>query len=58
MKKQEIMNYRMEIERLYDLYLMKTEKRGISYGEIAYIQSLSKKELDNLYKELTEKEEQ
>lgn len=33
---------------LYDLYLMQEEKRGISYGEIAHIESLSnieKKEL-------------
>ena len=36
----------------YDYYLQKTEGRGISYGEIAYIQGLNSKELEELYKEL------
>ena len=43
--------YRMEVERVYDLYLMETEGRGASYGEIAYIEGLNKRELDALYKE-------
>lgn len=44
--------FNQEVQRLYDEYLMKTEKRGISYGEIAYIEGLSKKELNKLYEEL------
>ena len=38
----------------YDEYLMRTKKRGISYGELAYIQGLSKKALTALYAELEE----
>lgn len=49
----------MEVQQNYDEYLMKTENRGISYGEIAYIQGLSDKELNDLnndaIKELKEK---
>lgn len=44
--------FNQEVQRLYDEYLMKTEKRGISYGEITYIEGLSKKELNKLYEEL------
>ena len=44
--------FKQEVQRLYDEYLMKTEKRGISYGEIAYIEGLNKKELNKLYEEL------
>lgn len=33
---------------LYDEYLQKTEKRGASYGELAYIESLTSAELDEL----------
>ena len=47
--------FKQEVQRLYDEYLYKTEHRGISYGEIAYIEGLDKKELNKLYKELTEK---
>ena len=47
----------LEVERLYDERLMKTENRGMSYGEIAYIESLSKEELNKLYEELLESEE-
>ena len=38
----------------YDEYLMRTEKRGISYGELAYIQGLNKKQLRQFYNELEE----
>lgn len=40
--------YRLEVENMYDEWLMKTENRNISYGEIAHIQSLSEKELTEL----------
>ena len=43
--------YKQEVQRVYDEYLMATEGRGISYGEIAYIDGLDKKELDKLYDE-------
>lgn len=54
MTKQERQEYIMQIQNMYDEYLMKTKKRGISYGEIAYIQDLKKKDLDALYNELYE----
>lgn len=41
----------MEVQQNYDEYLMKTENRGISYGEIAYIQGLNNKELEDLNNE-------
>lgn len=49
--------YVKEVQGLYDEYLQKTENRGISYGEIYYIQNLRKKELDKLYKELLKSED-
>ena len=49
--------YRQEVERLYGEHLYETEGRSISYGEIAYIEGLNKKELDELYKDLTERNE-
>lgn len=44
--------YLLEVQRKYDEYLMKTENRGISYGELAYLQSLSISQLKELEKEL------
>lgn len=41
----------MEVQQNYDEYLMKTENRGISYGEVAYIQGLNDKELKDLNNE-------
>lgn len=46
--------YRLHVQSKYDEYLMKTENRGISYGELAYIQNLNKKELEELEEELEE----
>lgn len=46
--------YRQEVARAYDEYIMAKEGRGISYGEIAYIDGLKKKELDALYFEALE----
>lgn len=46
--------FKQFITQQYDLYCMQTEGRGISYGEIAYIDGLNKKELQELYKELEE----
>lgn len=44
--------FRLEVQRMYDEYLYKTEKRGISYGEIAYIESLAEVALQEFYDEL------
>ena len=44
--------YRLYIQNKYDEYLMKTENRGMSYGELAYIQNLSEEELKELEEEL------
>lgn len=44
--------YQLEIIDLYNNWIQKEEKRGISYGEIAYIQSLKKRELKEIEKEL------
>ena len=45
----------------YDEYLQATEKRGVSYGELAYIENLSDKETRNMleecYQELNKIEE-
>ena len=57
MNKQELMEFRLEVERLYNEYLERTENRNISYGEIAYIQDLSIEELQSMYEELLESEE-
>lgn len=46
--------FRLEVQRMYDEYLYKTEKRGISYGEIAHIESLADCALQEFYDELCE----
>lgn len=46
--------YIMAIQQDYDAWLMDTEGRGSSWGEIAYIESLNKKELAKMRKELDE----
>ncbi len=50
--------FRLEVIRLYDEYLDKTEKRGISYGELFHIENLEEKELNDLYNELLEETEE
>ena len=44
--------YKLQVQQLYDEYLMKAENRNISYGEIAWIQSLKEKELTEFENEL------
>lgn len=51
--KEEFLN---EVVKKYDEYLMLKEKRNISYGELAYIQSLRKRELKELYNAILEYE--
>lgn len=48
----ELEELRLEVERLYDEYLINTEKRDISYGELVYIQDLNEEDLNNMYNEL------
>ena len=52
------MELEREIEMLYNEWLEKTEKRNISYGEIAYIENLTDKELNEMYEELLEELEE
>lgn len=40
------------INSIYDEYLQKTEKRGLSWGELAYIEGLNDKELEELENEI------
>lgn len=51
----------MAVVNAYDEYLQATEKRGVSYGELAHIESLSDKEahdmLEECYQELNKIEE-
>ena len=54
MTKQEMDEYRMYVTNKYDEHLMETEKRGVSWGEVAYIGGLKKRELEALEKELDE----
>lgn len=56
MNEEELEEYKQEIERAYDEYLYNTEERGISYGEIAYIENLNEQELNDLYNEINEQE--
>lgn len=51
-------DYILEVQNKYDEYLMKTEKRGASYGERFYIQSLNEKELEELEEEICEELEE
>lgn len=44
--------YKLEVQSRYDDYLAMTEHRGISMGEITYIQGLTKKELDEFSEDL------
>lgn len=45
-EKEELNEHLVEIESKYDEYLMKTENRGMSYGELAYLQGLTKEQLE------------
>lgn len=46
--------YLMSVQQKFDEYLMATEGRGISYGEIAYLEEISKAELGKIERELDE----
>ena len=48
----ELEELKMETQMLYDDYLYETEHRGISYGEMAFIQGLNREELEDFCEEL------
>ena len=48
----ELNEYLLEVQSKYDEYLQKTENRGMSYGELAYLQDLSREQLQEFEKEL------
>lgn len=50
----ELEELRLEVERLYDIVLTAQEDRNISYGELAYIENLSEKELNEMHEECYE----
>lgn len=50
----ELEEFRLEVERLYNEWLEKTEKRNTSYGELLYIEGLNEKDLNDMYEELLE----
>ena len=52
MNQEEKEEYLREVVSKYDEYLMKTENRGISYGELAYLQGLILEQLEEFEKEL------
>ncbi len=55
MSKEELEEYRLYVQSRYDEYIQATEKRGASWGEVAYIEGLSEKELDDMCAELDDK---
>lgn len=58
MEEMDAMTWRSsEVQILYDEYLQKTEGRGISWGEIAYLNSLDEDELEDLRKEIEQEQE-
>ena len=54
MKKRELEEYRLLVSNSYDLLLRIQENRGLSYGEIAYVEELNYKELKDLEEEINE----
>ena len=52
MKKQERQEYNMYVENMYDLLVRIQENRGISYGELAYVENCTLKELKDLEAEI------
>ena len=54
MNKEEKQEYIMHIESLYDTLMNIKEERDISYGEIAHIESLGMKQLQDMENEIYE----
>lgn len=61
MNKKEREEFNMAVENAYDELLQAQERRGISYGECAYIEGLSEEDarqlLEECYEELNKIEE-
>lgn len=55
-EKEQLDEYRMEIQARYDNYIYGTEGRCASYGEIVYIDGLNEEELKEFEEELDEYE--
>lgn len=53
-KSEEFNEYLLEVQSKYDSYLQYTENRCVSYGELSYLQGLSKEQLEEFEKELDE----
>jgi len=51
-----MLELKLEAQARYDDYLYATEQRGISYGEIAYIEGLTKRETEDFIAEIDEAE--
>lgn len=56
-EREELEEFKNEVIRSYDAFLYNTEKRGISYGEISYIDDLSFNDLKILYNEIEKAQE-
>ena len=54
MKKRELEEYRLMVSNDYDLLVRIQENRGLSLGEIAYIEELNYKGLKDLEEEINE----
>ena len=52
----ELEQLQFEVIGMYEDYIRRTENRGASYGEIAYIEGLSVDELEDMMDELLEEE--
>lgn len=52
--KEEKQEYIMYVENQYDLLMNIKEERGISYGELYYIENLKLKDLKDLDKEIND----
>lgn len=52
MKKRELEDYRLFVSNDYDLLVRIQENRGLSYGELAYIEELDYKGLKDLEEEI------
>lgn len=48
----ELNEYRQEVVSKFDEWLMRTENRGISYGELAHFENLNEQELAEIEQEL------
>lgn len=50
----ELEELKLEVQRLYNIVVDAQEDRCISYGELAYIENLDEKKLNDMYEECYE----